>query len=319
MINIGDFAFVGRGEQSMTVQSPRKFSRHGGGRRLPVKAPARVQLLTADEKARLLRIIARATRIHRHAELFELLQSDDVQYFIPHQVMIAAWGDFSGQSLNVDVISAIPGMRTRLPVHCRIDALMRELHARWVAAGRLPLRVDSTMGIESAASACGCALHDLLHGDWSFMVHGMVNGRDGGESLYAALDRGSHASRRGFDRFGGISDALIAQIDVGLRRTAPLRIVESSSNQSLATSQSALSEREEEILRQVAEGKTNGEIAQMLAISAWTVKSHIHRILRKLDVINRLEAVTRYYQIAGQPHGGLPQQGPAVDGVMHSL
>ena len=57
------------------------------------------------------------------------------------------------------------------------------------------------------------------------------------------------------------------------------------------TSEALLSARETEILRWVAMGKTNPEIGSILGISVFTVKNHVQRILRKLDVTNRTQAV----------------------------
>jgi LuxR family maltose regulon positive regulatory protein len=54
-----------------------------------------------------------------------------------------------------------------------------------------------------------------------------------------------------------------------------------------------LSERELEVLRLMACGATNQEIAAQLVITVGTVKSHINHILRKLDAHNRTEAVAR--------------------------
>ncbi len=54
-----------------------------------------------------------------------------------------------------------------------------------------------------------------------------------------------------------------------------------------------LSERELEVLRLMASGATNHQIAQQLVITVGTVKSHINHILRKLDAHNRTEAVAR--------------------------
>jgi DNA-binding NarL/FixJ family response regulator len=53
---------------------------------------------------------------------------------------------------------------------------------------------------------------------------------------------------------------------------------------------SQLSKREIEILRLMAEGKENKEIAQDLYISPQTVKNHISNILRKLQIENRIQA-----------------------------
>jgi DNA-binding NarL/FixJ family response regulator len=51
-----------------------------------------------------------------------------------------------------------------------------------------------------------------------------------------------------------------------------------------------LSAREMEILQHAARGRSNKEIAHLLAISQQTVKNHISSILRKLDVNDRTEA-----------------------------
>jgi DNA-binding NarL/FixJ family response regulator len=51
-----------------------------------------------------------------------------------------------------------------------------------------------------------------------------------------------------------------------------------------------LSDRELEVLRLVANGKDNAEIAAVLVISPKTVKNHISNILMKLQIHNRIEA-----------------------------
>ena len=52
-----------------------------------------------------------------------------------------------------------------------------------------------------------------------------------------------------------------------------------------------LTAREVEVLRLVAEGCTNPEISQILAISSHTVKSHMVHIFNKLGVDSRAAAV----------------------------
>jgi DNA-binding NarL/FixJ family response regulator len=52
-----------------------------------------------------------------------------------------------------------------------------------------------------------------------------------------------------------------------------------------------LSEREREVLDQIAAGSTNKEIAQRLFLSPYTVKEHTSALYRKLGARNRAEAV----------------------------
>lgn len=51
-----------------------------------------------------------------------------------------------------------------------------------------------------------------------------------------------------------------------------------------------LSEREVEVLKLVAEGKTNKEIANVLNLSEKTIKNHVRNIFHKLQVYNRTQA-----------------------------
>ena len=54
-----------------------------------------------------------------------------------------------------------------------------------------------------------------------------------------------------------------------------------------------LSERELDVLRLVAEGMSNGEIAQRLVVSVGTVKTHVHSIIDKLGVSSRMQAAAK--------------------------
>jgi DNA-binding NarL/FixJ family response regulator len=59
-----------------------------------------------------------------------------------------------------------------------------------------------------------------------------------------------------------------------------------------------LTRREMEILRLVAEGHSNSQLARMLWVTEQTVKFHLSNIYRKLDVANRTEA-SRWAQVRG--------------------
>jgi DNA-binding NarL/FixJ family response regulator len=73
-----------------------------------------------------------------------------------------------------------------------------------------------------------------------------------------------------------------------------------------------LTRRELEILRLVAEGHSNAQLARMLWVTEQTVKFHLSNIYRKLDVANRTEA-SRWAQVHGLLDGRpAPALAPAL-------
>jgi DNA-binding NarL/FixJ family response regulator len=77
------------------------------------------------------------------------------------------------------------------------------------------------------------------------------------------------------------------------------RLVEAYVNQHAPVSQpalDALTSREREVLTHVALGQSNAEIAADLCIGETTVKTHVSRILTKLDLSSRSQAVVFAYE-----------------------
>ncbi len=59
-----------------------------------------------------------------------------------------------------------------------------------------------------------------------------------------------------------------------------------------------LTRREKQVLRQVAQGKSNKAIAAKLGITEHTVKLHMHNVSGKIDVSNRTAAAHFYFEVA---------------------
>ena len=81
----------------------------------------------------------------------------------------------------------------------------------------------------------------------------------------------------------------------GRPAVAPLSVPQQSS---AVDDSPGLTRRELEILRLVAEGHSNAQLARMLWVTEQTIKFHLSNIYRKLDVANRTEA-SRWAQVHG--------------------
>jgi transcriptional regulator EpsA len=64
-----------------------------------------------------------------------------------------------------------------------------------------------------------------------------------------------------------------------------------------ASGQSVLTVREQDILKWIYLGKSNFEIGAILKISPLTVKNHVQKILRKLNVVNRTQAIGKALEL----------------------
>jgi len=110
---------------------------------------------------------------------------------------------------------------------------------------------------------------------------------DGDEDIYRAIQAGA----KGYLLKDVTREALmdsIRRVHVG-ETSVPLNLVTKLADR---ISGETLSERELEVLRLMAKGKSNKEIASALFISEGTVKSHGKSIFAKMNVNSRTEAVS---------------------------
>ena len=142
------------------------------------------------------------------------------------------------------------------------------------------------------------------------------------EYVFGALKAGASAFLLKGVEPQALIDAVrtVAGGDALLEPAATRRVIEAYVNGQQASSPagfplaSSLTAREVEILRLIAAGWTNNEIAGHLFISPLTCKSHVSRILMKLEARDRIQLVVLAYEsglvVPGQT-SGLPGVPPA--------
>ena len=133
------------------------------------------------------------------------------------------------------------------------------------------------------------------------------------EYVYAALQAGASGFLLKDARPAQLADAIRVIADgeallaPSITRRLLSRFTQSQPNQQVKTPVrlSELTGRETEVLRLLASGLSNAELASRLFVSEATIKSHISSLLRKLAVRDRVQAVILAYEsglvTAGEP------------------
>jgi len=252
----------------------------------------------------------------------------EIQRFLPHDAVIAAWGDFRAGVLAYDVITAGPALSVHALPRNVIEPLMVSLFQKWQASDEQPVALE--------AKELRMGPHHLaLRSPWA-LVHGLKDHRGRYDCVYlfvGPVDLASASARQlcrimlpiidiGFrqlddrgqkhppeqpadgDGFSNSSFADCPFNDTALQGSYVDTVFDESSwpDRGAGERGAALSARELEIMQWVRMGKTNSEIAMILNLSTFTVKNHMRRIYRKLDVLNRAQAVGSLDRMQGVQH-----------------
>jgi transcriptional regulator EpsA len=247
---------------------------------LVAPAPA---LSIADSNA-MVAALTDAVAVRRRFQFFAWTQGH-LQSLLPHGVLVCGMPRGTGTGMFFDYFHNVPLPTQALSKLCHPrDGVAVGMLEAWCAHGGDPLIVQAG---QSRTAGLYAQLQELGLG--ATLAHGIP---------FEQSTAGAH----GFFAFvslrnaPGTRESAIASMAVPFLFSTYCRALSRDRTPSLVTdapADSALSEREVEILHWVREGKSNHEIGMVLSISPLTVKNHIQRILKKLQASNRTQAVTK--------------------------
>lgn len=259
------------------------------------------KVLSTDVIEHYYALISQVFGVRRHIDLMRWLQGD-LQAYLPHEIMVAAWGDFHLGIIYYDVVSALPGVRSESAVAEAIGPLLVNLFNRWIGQDRAPYFLNVTdEGFTWDSVVDPGPISDALRTMRSAMVHGINDQRGRHDCLYVLFSRTADRrteERSAFKYFLPYIDTALRQVDLlpnqypSMAKHVP--VTEALPEDDAGGEGSLLSDREAEIMKWVAMGKTNGEIGSILNVSSFTIKNHMQRIFKKLDVFNRAQAVSKF-------------------------
>lgn len=224
-----------------------------------------------------------AARVHKSYQFFSWTQGL-LQSLINHEMLICIAANGEHELSGAESFSTTmpdPEFVRRL---CHHDmGLLRNLIQKWRENNYEP----TLHQVDSDPLFTGSILTQELKriGATTVLCHGMF-AADGGLAAFYVLasSEGDFGTRQPY-----LVELLLPFIHAAWMRTRvePSREASRSSHQD----RNQLTVREQEVLKWIYLGKSNIEIGLILGISPLTVKNHVQEILRRLNVLNRAQAV----------------------------
>ncbi len=266
-------------------------------------APDEVGGRAAVDQKHFVNQVRESLQVKCHLQLMLWLQGD-FQRSLPHQIFIAAWGDFSRGLVQHDVVSTLPALRTSRIANRDISQFTSHLFHRWLGHGAAPFaaRFENLTLSPDGTGRDGLDAFTTMR---SVLVHGIRDARGRHDCIYIFLNNDPVVGPQALDHLR----IMLPFVDTAVRQVEhlPCQNVEDAAPQEpdipdaagcIAATDLQLSSRELEIMDWVRMGKTNYEVGKILDISTFTVKNHLQRIFRKLEVTNRAQAAAQIRRLA---------------------
>ncbi len=226
-----------------------------------------------------------AVRVEKRSDFFSWVQGV-FQGLLAHEALICVVAHPTTRAFTMDWMSSYPiDPQCSYALCYGTDALIYRLMSQWKNQRRKPVLVDGRHGAWPAEPAIADEIDRLaLH---NIAAHGMPDIEGNTCSFFCFFKLSGGLRQEQADRL---------ELATPFLHAAWTRVICESGCSDAANrigGREILTDREVEILNWVELGKSNGEIGQILHISHLTVKNHVQKILRKLGVHNRAQAVAR--------------------------
>src|SRR5450830_1644517 len=169
--------------------------------------------LDKNDLTHFVELIHESLRVKTHFEFFMWFQGN-LQRFIPHDIMIAAWGDFSLGLIYFDVVSAIPGVRTTKIPNSNLTPLLKRLFSYWLNHGKGPFSLNIQEGIFKEDNIELSEVSESFDRMKSALVHAIKDYRGHHDCLYVLMSEFPNKSKSSRKML----EAVLPYIDFSLRQ-----------------------------------------------------------------------------------------------------
>jgi transcriptional regulator EpsA len=226
-------------------------------------------------------------RVHARAHFFSWTQGL-LQSLIRHELLICTLCLGKPPAFRADGFSmTTPDPSTVSDIFLRDTSVAPALLKAWEERRYQPVVLD----ILASPLGSGAFTREAERlGGTQLLVHGVHDADGRALTLFTFACRpGSIGARQTY-----LAQLLAPALHASWVRT---QLTRTPSAVERASGQSVLTVREQDILKWIYLGKSNFEIGAILKISPLTVKNHVQKILRKLNVVNRTQAIGKALEL----------------------
>lgn len=223
-----------------------------------------------------------------------------LQNLIRHELLICALRKGESSAFHVDSFSTTSAQSALINgLFSQDTALAPLLIKAWEDNDFQPVVLDIRKEKLVATSGLGRELNLIEASE--VLVHGTHDAHGKIVSLFIFASRAGTNANRKLD----LVKLLVPSMHAAWVHTQLVRPDTVTKASPESRGRDALTAREKEILNWIYRGKSNIEIGLILGLSPFTVKNHVQKILRRLNVLNRAQAVGK--ALALRLFDGVPQ------------